>query len=238
VATKFGALSKLDFLQDWASMLIARINPAIVHNLEKYAILRKVHYLSAIEDIAGDYLEFGVYSGSSFSHSIRCCRSLRHLNPNVSMTRFFGFDSFAGFGSVPEADKHPFYTDINFTTSFEKVNRRVSRAAKGAEFRLVPGFFSESLSAGPQTYGITKARVIFVDSDTYSSADQALRFCEPVVQPGTFIVLDDYFAYRGSADRGVAKAFSEFQTRAGISVRSVFSYGMGGVVYVVSSVPK
>jgi hypothetical protein len=41
MATKFGFLSKLEFLQDWASALIACINPAIVHNLEKYHALKK-----------------------------------------------------------------------------------------------------------------------------------------------------------------------------------------------------
>jgi hypothetical protein len=63
MATQFGFLSKLEFLQDWVSSLISGINPAIVHNLEKYHTLRKVHYLSAIENVEGDYLEFGVFTG-------------------------------------------------------------------------------------------------------------------------------------------------------------------------------
>ena len=68
MATKFGFISKLDFLQDWASSLIAGINPAIIHNIEKYYILKKVHYLSTIEGVEGDYLKFGVFTGSSFCH--------------------------------------------------------------------------------------------------------------------------------------------------------------------------
>ena len=89
--SQFGILSKLNFLQNWASAIIARLNPAIIHNIEKYSALKKVHYLSAIEGVEGDYLEFGVFTGSSFCHSIRCCKNLLKLNPNLKSTSFFGF---------------------------------------------------------------------------------------------------------------------------------------------------
>jgi hypothetical protein len=234
MATQFGFLSKLEFLQDWASALIAGVNPAIVHNLEKYHTLKKVHYLSTIEDVEGDYLEFGVFTGSSFCHSISCCKKLAKSNPKTLNTKFYGFDSFAGFGTLAEDDKHPFYTDENFATSLPKVNRRVKRVAGDIKFQLVPGFFSDSLKDGAKQLGIEKSRIIFIDSDTYSSANEALTFCIPTVQEGTFIVLDDYYSYRGSENKGVARAFSEFVAQSKIKVRHVFTYGMGGAVYVVS----
>jgi hypothetical protein len=234
MASQFGILSKLEFLQNWSSRIIAGINPAIIHNLEKYYVLKKVHYLSAIEDVAGDYLEFGVFTGSSFCHSIRCSQKVRYLNPSVSATQFFGFDSFSGFGEIIAEDQHSFYTDENFDTDLEKVKRRVQKIAKNTTFKLVPGFFSESLSLGPSGLGIDKARIIFVDSDTYSSSSEALTFCESIVQLGTFIILDDYYSYKGSTSKGVTKAFDEFLSNTGIKVRRVFTYGMGGAVFVVS----
>lgn len=234
MAGKFGFLSKLDFLQNWASGFIARLNPAVIHNLEKYYVLKKVHYLSAIEDVEGDYLEFGVFTGSSFCHSIRCCKKMSTLNRKLLTTRFFGFDSFAGFGALSEEDKHPFYTDENFSTSLSQVKKRVEKVAQNLKFHLVPGFFSDSLKKGAAALGISKSRIIFIDSDTYASAAEALTFCLPTIQNGTFIILDDYFSYKGSEDRGVAKAFSEFLEQGRFSVRHVFVYGMGGTVYVVS----
>ena len=237
MATQFGFLSKLEFLQDLASAIIANINPAIVHNIEKYYTLKKVHYLSAIEDVKGDYLEFGVFTGSSFCHSIRCCKKLSKLNPSILETTFYGFDSFSGFGTLIEDDKHPFYTDENFATSAKNVNSRVKKVAKGAlEFKLISGYFSDSLAKGAYHLGIHKSKIIFIDSDTYSSANEALTFCMPTIQNGTFIILDDFFSYRGSSNRGVARAFAEFINKANIKVRRVFTYGMGGVVYVVSEV--
>ena len=234
MATQFGFLSKLEFLQDWASIAIAGINPAVVHNLGKYLTLKKVHYLSTIEGIQGDYLEFGVYTGSSFCHSIRCYKKLAKLNAKTLSTKFYGFDSFEGFGDLNEDDEHPFYTDENFTTSLKTVSNRVERVAKNVKFKLVPGFFSDSLKEGAKKIGIEKSRIIFIDSDTYSSASEALVFCAPTIQQGTFIILDDYYSYRGSEERGVTKAFNEFVSECGIKVRRVFTYGMGGAVYVVS----
>tara|TARA_X000000950_G_scaffold250352_1_gene310942 strand:- start:3766 stop:3948 length:183 start_codon:yes stop_codon:yes gene_type:complete len=41
MASKFGILSKLEFLQGFSSRIIAGLNPAVIHNLEKYYTLKK-----------------------------------------------------------------------------------------------------------------------------------------------------------------------------------------------------
>lgn len=230
----FGFLSRFEFLQDRASAVIAGMNPAVVHNLGKYHALKKAHYLSAIEETEGDYLEFGVFTGSSFCHSLRCCRKLRRFDPKLAETTFWGFDSFAGFGPLEKEDSHPFYTDQNFETTLSKVERRVRRCAKDQPFRLIPGLFAESLTGGAAPMGIERARLVFIDSDTHASAKLALTFCAPLLRQGSFIVLDDYFAWRGREDRGVRRAFREFLANSSVQCRHVFTYGMGGCVFVVS----
>ena len=236
MSSKFGFLSKLNFLQDFVSSLIARVNPAIVHNIEKYIAIKKVHYLSAIEDIEGDYIEFGVFTGSSFCHSIRCVKNLANINSTILSTKFYGFDSFEGFGELIEEDNHPFYKDTNFEASYDKVNNRVKKVAKGIDYRLIKGFFSETLKQGAKSYDIEKTRIIFIDSDTYSSAIDALLFILPTVQEGTYIILDDYFSYRGSLKHGVAKAFQEFSEKGHLTHRRVLDYGMGGAVFIISEI--
>ena len=123
VDQRWGALSKLVFLQILASNIIAFINPAVTHNLEKYYAIKKVFYLSLIEDIEGDYLEFGVFEGSSFAHAIRCFLNLKEYMPqnNHNQINFFGFDSFDGFGNLDDDDLHPFYEDEQFNTSYSFV---------------------------------------------------------------------------------------------------------------------
>ena len=224
----------MEFLQNWASFLIARMNPAVLHNLEKYYCLKKIHYLSALEHVEGDYLEFGIFQGSSFCHSIRCHRELIKHDPNIPTKKFYGFDSFQGFGDLNQEDQHPFYKDQNFSTSLIKVKRRVAKAAgNNIDARIVPGFFKDSLR---QDIGIEKSGIIFIDSDTFESASQALEFSASTVQTGTFIVLDDYFSYCGRDDRGVRRAFLEF-LKKGFEVREVLKYGMGGAAFVVSRCP-
>ena len=232
--SQFGILSKLNFLQNWLSSIISRINPAVIHNVEKYYAIKKVHYLSAIENIEGDYLEFGVFTGSSFCHSIRCCKNLFSYNKELSNTKFYGFDSFEGFGELENNDLHPFYTDQNFQTSYNKVHKRVKNVSENLEFKLIKGFFSDTLKDSPQKMGIKKSRIVFIDSDTYSSSRDAFNFISSTIQLGTFIILDDYFSYRGNENKGVALAFNDFIKKNNINVRNVFTYGMGGAVFIIS----
>ncbi|ACA86309.1 class I SAM-dependent methyltransferase [Shewanella woodyi] len=228
-------LTKFNFLQNFASLISAWINPAIIHNLEKYHILKKVHYLTAIENIEGDYLEFGVFTGSSFCHSIRVHQMQKKYCGEHTAMKFYGFDSFSGFGSMESDENHPFYSQVDFNSNIEYVEKRIRRVAKNTEYKLVEGYFQDSLTSGPKSYGIDKSKIIFIDSDTFSSAAQAFEFCSTTIQQGTYIILDDHFSYCGDINRGVAGAFKEFIEKREIEVRLVFHYGMGGSVYVVSN---
>ena len=95
---------------------------------------------------------------------------------NMTDTKFYGFDSFQGFGELKEEDLHTFYQDDNFKTELDFVERRCAKAAKKLQYQLVPGFFEQSLADGAAAMGIDAARIIFIDSDTFISADQAFRF--------------------------------------------------------------
>tara|TARA_B100000965_G_scaffold8029_2_gene6199 strand:+ start:1089 stop:2252 length:1164 start_codon:yes stop_codon:yes gene_type:complete len=233
---RWGGISKLDFLQYLASSFISYINPAIIHNLEKYYAIKKSFYLSCIEEIEGDYLEFGVFEGSSFSHAIRCyLKSKIYMPTNKSNEiRFFGFDSFEGFGKLDKDEIHPFYVDEQFKTSFNHVKKKINKVAKGSsvEANLIKGFLNESLREGPSKYNIKKARIIFIDLDIYSASKDAFNFCKGLIQEGTIIILDDYFSYKGSLNKGVAKAFEELKTESNFCFRELMPYGLGGKVYI------
>jgi O-methyltransferase len=235
--SKFGFLSKITFLQSFASSFISRLNPHAMHNLEKYYALKKIHYLSSIENMEGDYLEFGVYVGSSFCASIKSCRSCEYLSENNKLTKFYGFDSFDGFGDIPDIDKHPFFTDFNFKTSYDAVMKRVKKVSKQYKFKLIKGFFNKTLSSKPSHYGIKKSRIIMIDSDTYQACKEALDFCLETLQEGTFIVFDDFMSYKGSYEKGEMKAFNDFKSQnKNIVFREVLKYGMGGTAFIVSKI--
>ena len=63
----------------------------------------------------------------------------------------------------------------------------------------------------------------------------ALQWCRSLIQPGTIIILDEYFAFGGSQDRGEALAIKEFSDLfPKILLRQFGTYGAGGVVLIVS----
>jgi O-methyltransferase len=234
--SKFGLLEKLEFLQTFSSSLISSINPAVIHNIEKYLAIKKSVYLNSLENQNGDYIEFGVYKGSSFCHAIKCFKSCKRFNSNQKKTNFFGFDSFQGFGDLNADEKHSFYKNENFKSNYNKVKKRVEKTMKGwSEFKLIKGYFEQTLLHNPSYYGIKNVRVAFIDSDTYSSSKLAFIFLEKIVSPGTHIILDDFFSYNGDENKGVAKAFSEFIENTSFNYRKIFDYGMGGIVIVLTN---
>ena len=227
--SKFGILGNITILQSAVSSFISKLNPAVIHNVGKYIAIKKAFYLSAIEQTKGDYYEFGVYTGSSFTHAIRCAKSNEKFDPGLANMKFYGFDSFQGFGKLSESEKHSFYTDINFETEYKKTFKRVNRILPSNRFELVDGFFEETLKSNPKS---NLAKIVFIDSDTYSSARLALNYLRPTIQKGTIIILDDYFSYKGSISEGVCGAFKKFINDYSITTRTIFNYGMGGVVKI------
>ena len=91
---KFGFLSKIELLQTVPSVIIANLNPAITHNIEKYKAIKKAFYISSIENINGDYFEFGVFTGSSFCHAIRCAKALEKFDDQLKMIYLKDFATF------------------------------------------------------------------------------------------------------------------------------------------------
>ncbi len=86
----FQFLSKLYFLQNMLSLLVSKLSPVLIHNIVKYFAVKKAFYLTSLEELDGDYLEFGVFTGSSFVCALNCYKSIK----NRKSMRFFGFDSF------------------------------------------------------------------------------------------------------------------------------------------------
>jgi len=234
MASKFGLLSKLTIIQDIASSFIASVDGAIIHNIEKYLALNKIFYYTSTEGIEGDYLEFGVYTGSSFTCAMKCCR--KNFKYLTGGGKFFGFDSFKGFGELDNKDKHNFFQDENFPSSLKLVEKRVKRFRKTFDIQLIEGFFCDSLKDGAASLGITKAKIIFVDSDTYTAAKDVFDFCAPIVQNGTIVVLDDAMSYKGNPNAGESLAFREFIEKNKLIAIDFFSYGVGSKVYILSGV--
>lgn len=230
-------VSRAFFLQDLVARAIGALPAILQNNLGKYDSLKKAFYLTSHDEVEGDYLEFGVFTGASMAAAIRYSRE--GFLPRSRPVRYFGFDSFSGFGeALPEEKAHGWLRDQNFQSDEKMVRRRLLKLLNGDEgrLRLVPGYYQDTLAGKrPADYGADKASVILIDCDLYSSACHVFDFIGPALQEGTILVVDDFFLFRGSTTRGVYGAFKRFEEGLkDFTLRRMWDYGCGGVAYIVT----
>jgi O-methyltransferase len=182
-------------------------------------------------DGIGDYLEFGVHSGSSLLCMYRelQTRGLRHV-------RLFGFDSFEGLPVSTEPDDAgwvpgAYRSEYEFALQILKDER-----VEPARVLLTRGWFSDTLTPELSIRNnLSKASVIMVDCDQYLGAKQALTFCAPLIKDHAFILFDDWnsgnLAARGL---GQKRAFGEFLSSGEFTVKQCESYTGNAAVFFVS----
>ena len=75
------------------------------------------------------------------------------------------------------------------------------------------------LSMGQNQWGFPN-RVLFLLIAILSPVhNDALSFSLPTIQDGTYIILDDYYSYKESEKKGVARTFAEFVKNGELQVR-------------------
>lgn len=174
----------------------------------------------------GDYLEFGVYVGTSMAcmHEVLEARGLDEV-------RMFGFDSFEGLPADTHADdtsQIESWRAGDLKAPYEACRENLTR--RGVNWdrtTLITGFFEETLTGEVvEEHDIRKAGVIMVDSDLYSSAKTALAFSEPLISDHAVILFDDWWPETlGAARTGERRAFEEFlDSHPDLSAEEMESY--------------
>ncbi len=156
----------------------------------------------------GDYLEFGVFAGTS----MRCMYQVME-ELGVSSSRLFGFDSFEGMPAIAKHEDEgtwepgQFKLDVELTRAILK-----KRGVDMDRVELTKGWFSDTLN--PEFLArrnITRASVVMVDCDLYSSTVDVLRFVEPLIVDEAVFFFDDWNSNDLAAkNQGEKKAFDEF----------------------------
>ena len=160
-------------------------------------------------DGLGDYLEFGVYVGTSMACMHRALHDLGHDG-----VRLFGFDSFEGLPSDARHEEDGYWRPGMYRADVELTRERLSEAGVDWDRTvLVEGWFDETLTPERAAeLGIERASVVMVDCDLYTSTKQALAFAEPLLADQAVLVFDDWTADLGGDGRlvGERRAFEEF----------------------------
>ena len=168
---------------------------------------RRRYFEKAFETVAasgteGDYLEFGVYQGSSFIMAFQLARRYR-----LNTMRFFAFDSFEG---LPASEGAAFRKG-DYMCSRESFTRIVKKGGVELErVGIVEGFYSHSLTdTVKQDHNLRKVAIVNVDCDLYSSTKEVLRFVEDLIQPGSIIIFDDWYAFEDTSHSSETHLYGE-----------------------------
>ena len=179
---------------------------------EKYKFYVKAFDFITDNKIDGDYFEFGCHRGRTFRMALTEAR-----HHNMDSINFLAFDSFAGLpknkGDHGIGEKWKIgelvTTEEQFMDLIENHGLYLER------IKLIPGFYTTSLIESrkqelmAQAY---KSSFVCIDCDLYESAVPVFQFIEQFLQEGTVVYIDDYWAgYKGNPNKGVSKAFIEFQ---------------------------
>lgn len=131
------------------------------------------------QDIAIQYLEFGVWKGESINY-------FATINANPG-SRFVGFDTFTG---MPQD-----WVDVFRTVSLQQCDAG-GEVPPGADVRVsfVKGLFQETLSDFLDQYDPAGPLVMHIDCDLYPSTMYALTRCDPIIAPGSMVIFDEFYS--------------------------------------------
>lgn len=170
------------------------------------------HLSNFIFPKGGTCLEFGVYVGNTYMYQVQ------NILNKYTNTKLIGFDSWQGL--PPETDGI-WYPDRHATGKFSTTKDVVINKLKNIKvepndkrFRLIDGFFSESLTKELQS---TIKDLIFVniDVDIHSSTIELLNFIKPLLRPGVVIYWDDWKDPQDKCESewGEHRAWSEWYSK-------------------------
>lgn len=186
-------------------------------------------------NIEGDYFEFGVYKGDSFSYAYSQLQNARmmmreyHLKNHIPVPvnlereiRYFAFDSFQGLPHIDGTDltnklpshwqKGQFCASKDcFLSNIKKKGVNLSNVV------IVDGWYESTLNdETKRLYDISKGCIFYIDCDLYESTKLALDFIRDVYVDGSVLIFDDWFGFKGNPKYGEQKAFREWQAKYNI----------------------
>tara|TARA_Y100000389_G_C17338234_1_gene451839 strand:- start:257 stop:973 length:717 start_codon:yes stop_codon:yes gene_type:complete len=225
------------FIQNFFSSLVALIHPFLENTLSKYTAIKKAMFMNYHDNTLGDYLEFGVFTGSSFNFAMKINKKMEKIFKRKIDTQFIGFDSFDGFGEIKPIDENPSFKNTFFKIDKKKVFKNIEKNSKNQKYKLIEGFYEQTIkNKNPNDYGITKSRLIMIDCDLKNSTNLALNFVKHSLQEGTIIIFDDFNFYKGNRNKGEFGAFEDFKNQnPNIKFRKIFDYGYSGRAFIVTS---
>jgi len=204
-------------------------------NRRFYAIHQTTEYLIGAQ-IPGDYLEFGVFQGTTFIYAYS------QMSLYFRSMKFIAFDSFEGLPIPKGIDAVNGYSS-NFNkaeflcTEDEFVKKLVESKVDLQRIVTVKGWFNNTLILkNAKNYGLEKIAVAWIDCDLYESTVPVLKFITPYLSIGSVIIFDDWRCFRNHPDYGEQRACREWlDANPNITLNELFSFGWNGIAFTITS---
>ena len=196
----------------------------------KDKILREAMIFVRDNDVKGDYFEFGVHEGGSFSSAFFFANTY-----GLNKMEFLAFDSFEGLPDNKEGMK--LLRGGEYACSLEqfKINLR-KRKVDLNRVKAYKGWFKD-LEKRRTSIENRKAAIIYVDGDLYQSAVEVLRFINGYLQEGTLLIFDDWNLFKGNPNKGEQLAFREWlKKNPQIKVSEFLKFGYHGNSFIVNKI--
>jgi O-methyltransferase len=180
----------------------------------------------------GDYLEFGVFNGTSLSNMYFTTRKL-----GLTSMRLFGFDAFEGLPPESEYEDAGVWKRGFYTCSLSQLEQCLRRRNVDThKIHIVKGWYKDTLNQDTiRKFGFDNPGIIFIDCDTYSSSKSALNFVAPLIQDAVIICLDDWRLYDlDLKGLGEYKSFNEFlEMNTHLKAKEIGSYKRNARCFIV-----
>jgi hypothetical protein len=163
--------------------------------------------------VPGDIIETGSWRGGA---SFVAARVIDIMEPGKRIV--FLCDSFKG---IPAPPSDRVYNEEDHNANFPVFSEAVSTqklrvdaehfGLKKDAFRVVEGYFNETLPALLHSQPSIQFSVLRLDGDTYFSTMDALRYLYPRLSPGGFVIIDDFIDWAGCR-----QAVDDYRAKQGV----------------------
>lgn len=171
--------------KDWPSLALTMVGAKRLENLHQCV-------LTVLKDgVPGDFIETGIWRGGA----VILMRAILKAHAVTDRT-VFAADSFEGLPK-PDAGTYPadtgdrYWTYNELAVSLEQVRANLDRyGLLDDQVQFLRGYFKDTLPQAP----IERLAVARLDGDMYESTMTAIEALYPKLEPGGFLIVDDYGA--------------------------------------------
>lgn len=184
----------------------------------QYGCIRAAASHVTWNNIAGDYLEFGVWQGDGIAEAYHAMNYYRQARDSIlgaaagsQQRRLFAFDSFSG---LPASDGpvHEDYAQGSYFCSEPQFWKNLQNKGVPRDHAItVSGYFDVSLNNQVKArHNLRQAAVVLIDCDLYESTVPVLEFLSDLLVQGSILIFDDWFRFAGSRHHGERRACNEW----------------------------